>query len=65
MQQNIAQMAAEEGIDFQWQKPTLAIASMRIASFTLRKAKAWAIRPRKPFSRLHDRRFSDWRTRSG
>jgi len=39
MERNIAAMAASEGIDFQWQKANSGNSLMRIALFTLLKAK--------------------------
>ena len=39
MERNIAAMAASEGIDFQWQKPTQAIALMHTVLSTLHKVK--------------------------
>lgn len=39
MERNVAAMAATEGIDFQWQKPTLGIVLTLIASFIWHKAK--------------------------
>ena len=50
MERNITEVAASEGITFNWEQAILEIRLMHIVLFILHKAKVWGMKQKKRFS---------------